>query len=337
MKIDIYNHILPRPYFDKTVEVAPRMKDMGKRVGSIPMLVDLDERFRVMDTFGDYCQILAICTPFPEQIGSPEVSPVLARIANDSMAELVQRYPDRFPAFVAALPINNMDATVAEIHRAVKTLGARGVQIKTNINGHPLDEPCFEPLFATMAEYNLPLWVHPARAVSMTDYASESHSRYEIWWTFGYPYETSAFMARMVFSGMFDKYPNLKLITHHLGAMIPFFEGRVGPGCDQLGSRTSDEDYGQVLRSLKQRPLEYFKMFYADTATFGSRSAMRCGLDFFGAEHVLFGTDAPFDPEKGPGFIRETIRALNELDVSAEVRERIYWRNAAQLLNLKLQ
>ena len=171
----------------------------------------------------------------------------------------------------------------------------------------------------------------------MTDYASESHSRYEIWWTFGYPYETSAFMARMVFSGMFDKYPNLKLITHHLGAMIPFFEGRVGPGCDQLGSRTSDEDYGQVLRSLKQRPLEYFKMFYADTATFGSRSAMRCGLDFFGAEHVLFGTDAPFDPEKGPGFIRETIRALNELDVSAEVRERIYWRNAAQLLNLKLQ
>jgi len=122
------------------------MKDMGKRTRSIPVLVDLDERFRVMDCFGNYRHVLALCTPFAEQTGGPELSSVLAQIANDFMAELAQRYPDRFPGFVAAVPINNMDATVAEIHWAVKTLGTRGVQIKTNISGHPLDEPGFEPL-----------------------------------------------------------------------------------------------------------------------------------------------------------------------------------------------
>ena len=274
MKIDIYNHILPPRYFQKMQEIAPQYQDMGKRVRGIPMLVDLDVRFRVMDRFGsDYRQILCICSPFPETIGSPEVSPGLAEIANDGMAELVARYPDRFPAFVAALPMNNMDAAVTEIHRAIKTLGARGVQIKTNINGRPLDAPEFAPLFEIMAAYDLPIWVHPTCSAKDADYASETKSKYEIWWTFRFPYETSVFMARMVFSKLFEKLPNIKIITHHLGAMVPYFEGRVGPGMDQLGSRTSDEDLEALRASLKRRPLDYFKMFYADTATFGSASA----------------------------------------------------------------
>lgn len=114
--------------------------------------------------------------------------------------------------------------------------------------------------------------------------------------------------------------------------MVPFFEGRVGPGLDQLGSRTSDEDYGALLRRMSKRPIDYFRMFYADTAVFGSEAATRCGLSFFGPDQTLFASDAPFDPEKGPMYIRETIRIIDRLDIPDADRAKIYYRNAEKLL-----
>ncbi|MEE8397119.1 MAG: amidohydrolase family protein, partial [bacterium] len=190
------------------------------------------------------------------------------------------------------------------------------------------------PLFEGMAGHDLPIWLHPARGANHPDYLSEEKSLFEIWWTLGWPYETSVAMARIVFAGLFDKFPHLKIITHHLGAMVPYHEGRVGPGWDQLGSRTTDEDYTVVLKRLKKRPVDYFKMFLADTAVFGSASATRCGLDFFGVDNVLFASDSPFDPEKGPMYIRETIKVLDGLGLPADQMEKIYRGNAQRLLKL---
>jgi aminocarboxymuconate-semialdehyde decarboxylase len=141
-------------------------------------------------------------------------------------------------------------------------------------------------------------------------------------------------MAHIVFGGLFDKHPNLKIITHHLGAMIPFFEGRVGPGWDQLGTRTSDEDYLALLKKLKRRPLDYFHLFYADTAVFGSQPATECGLKFFGADRVLFASDAPFDPERGSAYIRWTIEIIDRLGITPAERSAIYEGNARRLLKL---
>jgi aminocarboxymuconate-semialdehyde decarboxylase len=141
-------------------------------------------------------------------------------------------------------------------------------------------------------------------------------------------------MARLVFGGYFDAFPNLKIITHHLGGMVPYFEGRVGPGWDQLGARTSDEDYSAILKNLKKPHLEYFKMFYADTALFGSFAGTVCGLEFFGVDNVLFASDSPFDPEKGPGYIRETIKIVDALPISDKDRQKIYEGNARRLLGL---
>mgnify|MGYP003694772597 CR=1 FL=1 len=186
-----------------------------------------------------------------------------------------------------------------------------------------------------MAKYDLPIWMHPFRGPDFADYQTEDRSQFEIWWTFGWPYDTSVAMARLVFEGYFDRFPNLKIIAHHMGAMIPYFEGRLGPGMDQLGSRTSDIDYTAVLKSLKKRPLDYFKMFYADTAVFGAYDATVCGLKFFGVDHVLFSSDAPFDPEQGPMYIRETITIVDRLEISEADREKIYWRNSAALLKLR--
>lgn len=335
MKIDVFNHIFPRPFFERMMEVAGNMKDMGKRVREIPVLADLDMRLRMMDDFGaDYRQILSLAAPPLEVVGPPDISLDLARRANDGMAEIVRQHPDRFPGFVASLPMNAPAQALDELHRAMRDLGALGVQMFSNAAGKPLDLPEFLPLFDAMAGYDRPVWLHPARGAGFPDYAGESKSKYEIWWTFGWPYETSVAMARLVFSGMFDRHPGLKIITHHLGAMIPYFEGRVGPGWDQLGSRTSDEDYTGLLKAMKKRPIDYFHMFYADTATFGSLSALRCGLDFFGVDKVVFASDSPFDPEKGPMYIRETLRIIDALGLSAEDRHKILAGNAAKLVGL---
>jgi aminocarboxymuconate-semialdehyde decarboxylase len=208
------------------------------------------------------------------------------------------------------------------------------VQIFTNAGGKPIDSEPFRELFRRMVDYDRPVWIHPTRGPNFPDYQSETKSKYEIWWTFGWPYETSVMMAHLVFAKLFDELPTLKIITHHGGGMIPFFEGRVGPGWDQLGARDSTEDYGKLLKELKKRPLDYFRLFYADTAVFGSRSATRCTLDFFGPERVLFASDAPFDPEKGPMYIRETIKVIDSLDISDDVRRQIYRDNAVKLLGL---
>jgi uncharacterized protein len=336
MKIDVFNHIMPRRFFEKFQEVAARHGDMVQRSYRIPLLADLDARFRVMDEYGEYCQIISMPSPPMEAYADPQATPLLARIANDGMAELVQRYPDRFAGFVAALPMKNPDAAVAELERSVQQLGARGVQMYTNVAGRPLDDPPLAPLFERMASCDLPIFLHPARGANMTDYASEPKSRYEIWWTFGWPYETSAAMARLVFSGLFDRFPKLKIITHHCGAMIPYFDHRIKHGWAQLGKRTSDEDYSGVLPGLRKPLMDYFHMFYADTALFGSASGLRCGLDFFGVDHVLFASDLPYDPEPGL-YIRETIQALDSLGLSAHDSERIYRGNAERLLNLRLK
>ncbi len=336
MKLDIFNHIFPRRFFDRMVEIAPKAADMHKRVRAIPCIVDLDERFRIMDKFGDYQQVISLPSPPIEAFGLPPLSTELARLANDGMAELVAKYPQRFPAFVASLPMNDPQGLLKEAERSVKKLGAAGVQVFSNVNYRPLTAPETLPLFDLMAKLDKPIWLHPARGADFPDYRGEKKSHYEIWWTFGWPYETSVAMAHIVFAGLFDKHPNLKIITHHMGAMIPYFEGRVGPGWDQLGTRTSDEDYGALLKSLKKRPLDYFRMFYADTALFGAREATLCGLKFFGPERVLFASDSPFDPEKGSAYIRWTIEIVDALPVSAAERHAIYEGNARRLIGLPL-
>ena len=334
MKIDVFPHILPRRYFDRMLAVAPPQLHMGKRMRGIPVLVDLDLRRAIMDRYPDYVQVLTLASPPIEVVGGPSVTPDLARLANDEMADIVAREPARFPAFVASLPMNNPDAALDEIDRAITTLGATGVQMFSNVNGRALDAPEFAPLFARMAELGLPIWLHPARPANVADYAGEPRSKYDIWWAFGWPYETTAAMARLVFTGLFDRHPDIRIITHHLGAMIPYFEGRVGGGLDQLGTRTDDPEDGAALARLRRRPLDYFHLFYGDTALFGAWRAMECGIAFFGADRVLFGTDMPFDPERGPGFVRDTIGAMERIHVTDDERRLIYEGNARRLLRL---
>ncbi len=335
MRIDAFPHILPRRYFDRMLAAASGPASyMQKRTAAIPCLYDLDERFRIMDRFDGYTQILTLGSPPIEALGDPSLTRDLARLANDEMAELVQRHPDRFLGFAASLPMNDPDASVREADRAISDLGALGVQIFTNVNGLALDDARFEPLFARLSELDRAIWVHPARTAKMPDYPGEDRSKFELWWVFGWPYETAIFMSRLIFSGHLDRYPRLRILTHHGGGMVPHFAGRIGPGLDQLGARTPDEDLTALARGMPKRPFDYYKMFYGDTALFGAAHAVRCAIDFFGIDHILFGSDMPFDPEKGPQFIRETIANLDALGLSVADRRRVDEDNARRVLRI---
>jgi uncharacterized protein len=327
--LDIYTHIFPKAFFAEMNRASSNLGNIGKRLRAIVPLFDLSVRFREMDEVGNgYQQIISLPNPPIEDIAAGPIATHLARVASDAMAELCATHPDRFPAFVAALNMNDAEAAVTEARRAVKDLGARGVQIFTNVAGRPLDDARYQPIIEVAAELDLPIWLHPARTSAMSDYASEAKSRYEMWWCFGWPYETSVAMARLVFSGVFDRHPALKIITHHCGGMVPYYDGRVGAGLSVLGSRTADEDYSKVLSSLKRPHLDYFRDFYGDTAMFGGRSGLRSGLDFFGVDHLVFSTDAPFGP------VRETIAVVRELELSEADLAKVLFGNAKNLLKL---
>jgi predicted TIM-barrel fold metal-dependent hydrolase len=328
--VDIYCHLIPEKFFAEMSRIAPRLGNIAARLRGVKKLFDLGERFREMDQFGDYRQIISLPNPPIEDFAAGEIGLNLARIGNDAMAELCARHPARFPTFVAALSMTDVEGSVQEARRAVTELGAGGIQIFTSVAGRPLDDGAFEPIFATMAELDLPIWLHPARTAAMPDYPAEQKSRFEMWWCFGWPYDTSVAMVRMVFNGLLDRYPKLKIITHHLGGMIPFYDGRIGPGLKVLGSRTSDEDYSKILPSLKRPHLDYLHDFYGDTALFGGGvHAVRCGLEFFGSDHVVFATDTPLGP------IAPTIETIKKLDIADADRAKIFAGNAGRLLKRK--
>ncbi len=331
MKIDIFTHFVPpalTDYLAKTrlgAIATPRWRN-------IPTLVDLDEHLRMMDEFDDYVQIPSIANPPIEAFGSPEQTPEIARVANDHMAQLCERYRDRFPTFVANLPMNNPDAAVIEARRAVTELGAAGCLVYSNVLGAPLSEERFFPLFQAMAELDRPIWIHPIRGPDTADYKTETGSLHELWFTFGWPYETALAMGRLVYAGLFDKLPGIKIITHHLGGLVPYLEGKINFGFRQAGEGDMETNPVATEAGLTKKPADYYRMFYGDCAVNGIDKAFDCGLEFFSADHVIFASDAPFDPLGGRHLIRESMRLVDALEKAD--RDRIYYGNAAKLIGL---
>lgn len=335
MKIDIFNHFLPPAYMDALRALMP--DDPLVRLSErIRPLWDLDERLRMIERWPDLRQVLSLGQPTPELVAGPADAVRLARIANDGMAAACQARPDRFPAFVASLPMNNPDAAIEEMDRAIGVLGAAGVQVMTSVNGRPLDAPEYFPIFERLAAHHRkPLWLHPYKPPTRSDYPEEAHSEYEIWVVLGWPHESSVAMARMVFAEFFDRLPDFTVITHHCGATIPYLLGRVGPMWDELGERSNNARYKAIRARMADkglRPIDYFRRFFGDTVVGGSVAGLRCGLDFFGPDRVVFASDFPFGPENGMWFLRENIAAVEGLRLPESERDGIYFRNALRLL-----
>ena len=343
MKIDIFCHITPPKFleaFEKRVS-AEVSKQLPCRL--LPSLTDLELRFGIMDKYEDMAQVLTLTNPPIETVAEPVDAIELARIVNDEMAELVAKYPDRFVGAVACLPMNDIEAALKEVDRVINELQFRGVQIYTNILGKPLDSPEFMPLYEKMAQYALPIWIHPffqyAGAVAKD---KEKFADYRVFagkgdpaWAmeraaFVLPAATASAMTRLVYSGVFDTYPDIKFITHHCGSNIPYVAYRIEILHGMFEVREG------VDQGLAKPILEYYKMFYADSALHGNAAALMCGYDFFGADHILFGSDMPFDSEIGLLAMCQTVESIEKMEITDTERRKIFEDNAKELLRLRI-
>ncbi|CAN0446937.1 unnamed protein product [Discosporangium mesarthrocarpum] len=330
MKIDVFNHVFPTEFFE---QIEGLMPDAAvKRWKSIETIHNMDARLRMLDEFDDYQQIISMSQPPIDSVAGPNDSPGLTRVANDGMARICRENPDRMPWFIASLPMNNTEAALAEIDRAIDELGTVGFQLFTNVNNKALDQPEFRDIFAKIAQRGKTIWLHPTRPATHPDYLTEDRSFYEIFWGFGWAYETSAAMARIVCSGMFDEIPNLRIIAHHWGAYTPHAEGRFTPSWE---SRNAEMGDGKSFRDTLKKPMiDYFKDFYGDTAMFGAQAASQAGLDFFGADHSFFATDCPYDEEGGARLIRSTIDVIANLRCSDEDRIMMFESNTKKMIGV---
>jgi predicted TIM-barrel fold metal-dependent hydrolase len=334
MIIDAYNHILPKKYqdaVDKKVTSRDPNLPSSRWSKTVSTLVDLDARFRIMDDFEGYIQVISIASPPTYSIAPPPLAIELARIANDELAELVQRYPERFAAGVATLPMNDPEAAVSEAERAIKDLRLRGVEIYTDIAGKPLDSPEFLPLYEKMEEFGRPVFIHPLGEMSTPDYEGEKFSKFRLWTKLGWPYATGKAVCRLVYGRVLEKFPSLKVVTHHSGGIIPYLAGRLDWGDD-----ANEMLFGQRDVDLKENALVYFRRVFYDTAVNGNTAALKCTQDFAGLDQMLFGTDMPFDNQLGRRLIRQTIESVERMGLNERDKKKIFQDNAIRVLRLPL-
>ena len=234
------------------------------------------------------------------------------------------------------MPMNDIDAALKETDRVINDLGFVGILIQTPIYGNspevtkPMDMDELMPLYEMMVQHDLPIWIHPKREFSIADYSIEDRSKYLIHQMFGWPYETAIAMARLVYSGVIEKYPDLKFITHHAGGMVPFLADRIVNQCRwyQQGLKA------RFLDKLSRPAVDYFKRFYCDTAIYANTDAFMCACSFFGADRVMFGTDFPYDDELGHTSIRETIKGIDGMEIPDYDKLKIFEGNAKAILKI---
>ena len=325
-KIDLFCHVMPQKYKEALLKKASRPSYYLDNTRGLPALSDLDIRFKAMDKYAGYRQVLSLGAPPVELVLSPKDAVDLSRMANDEMAELVNKYPDRFVAALAGLPMNDVDASMREIERTMKGLNFKGVQICSSVNRKPLDRPEFLAIYEKLSEYDMPLFLHPVRDRDVPDYPDEKLAKYSAYIQFGWPYETTMAMSRLVLSGIMEKYPNLKVVVHHCGAMLPFFAKRAALGVPEPGG----------VMNLTRPPLEYYKKFYGDTVLGGNTPALMCGYAFFGADHMVFGSDYPYPGgvARADFALGEVIKSVEDMNISDEEKVKIFSKNTRQLLKL---
>lgn len=334
MIIDAHSHGFHGKYFDQIANVAGNwareiVATERERAKEYPMYLDVSLRLEWLNKYGFDLQVV---TPsihvdvnlFP---GDTEAKLIFARAINNNMARLMEDSKGKLPA-IGSIPLESFELFGRqEMERAIKTLGLKGISVPSNVAGKPLDLPEFEPFWAQAAEMNTVIYIHPQNPVSVSGRSYEND--YDLIHAFGWPFETTLVLCRLVFSGVMERYPSLKIITHHLGGgMIPFFWGRI---LETYRSSLQKKLLGKAI----PRPLfEYFSRFYYDTAVGGSTAAIKCTYEVFGADKLVFATDAPFGPEKGESRLANYPKMIKSLGLSEVETEKIFSGNAREIFNL---
>ena len=331
--IDAFCHVMPPKYVETFRAQLPKDSFFQSIFQQFPPLFDLETRLKDKSTdIRGYKQVLSVAGAPIEEIADPQKAVELARLANDGLVDLLAKYPDRFVAALGNLPMNNIDAALKETDRCIGELGFKGIMIYTPIKDKPLDSAEFIPLYEKMVKYDLPIFVHPFRGLDYPDYRSETISKFQSFNQWGWDYELTVAQARLVYSGIMEKYPTLKFVFHHGGSMVPFlqrFTDATSPSL-ALGNPTT---YAKLAKGV----VAYFRMFYVDSSSMPASGIGSLGstiievpTQFYGIDHMLFATDYPF-PGSNPGPIIDNVRGMRISDVD---KTKIFETNAKKLLKL---
>ena len=304
-KIDVFAHILTKNYSKKFLALAP---DAGKTFEyGRPSMTDLTIREDLMKRHPDVLQIVTMGNVPPERYVSAKDAVELAKIGNEDMAELVRTKPSLFYGAVGMIARDDVDASLKLIEHCICDLGLLGIQLYTSLEFDSFADPKYRPIFALMAQLDRPIWVHPSAFMPGGDMGM-----------FVWPYESSRFMLDIVMAGILAEYPDLKIIIHHAGGMVPHYRERV---------RTI----------MPKHEEKYFKYFYTDTALYGNPAGLMCAYDYYGADHMMFGTDAPLGgPLHSNGKTDHTITAVEDMDITDEEKKKIFHTNATDMFGTLL-
>jgi len=331
-RIDSYCHFSVMgviEFLEKSSNIYPHM--FRSLFANTPTLINVDKRLALMDACGVDLSIL-IPLPWlettPSVYTNPKQCAEAARLFNDELAVIVNKRPDRFLG-VALLPTTDPEVMLAEFERAVRTLKLVGGFFVVGPSVKPPDHPHYEHLYKKAVELDVPLWMHPSRPPEYPDYVGEKISQYQIWQALSWLLDSSSAMVRLVFSGVYERYPDLKLIIHHHGALIPLFAKRMQYGWDYFEQNTGKKQPTSISRPY----IDHFKKFYCDTATQGYEPLLlKMVYNFFGPDHILFGSDGPMDATGGRAFTMDAKMSVEDMGLSKRDRQKIFSRNILRLL-----
>ncbi len=325
MIIDFHNHYYPLRYLDavkagpSNIKVTfdsednPVLHYPGDYNIIVPAHRDIEVREAALDAAGTSRQVLTFTSP-GTHIESPERAVALARMVNDALARIVAERPQRFTA-LATLPQNHAVACLDEFDRATHDLGFKGFMLFSNVNGVALSDERYWPLYERASEAKSVLYIHPIHPVGV-----EAMTEYWLMPLVGFTFDTTLAAAKLVFSGVVERFPGIRWVLAHLGGAIPYLAERLDRGYDA---------FEECREHVTRPPSEYLRNFYYDSVNFDP-NALRLAIDFAGADHILAGSDYPHRI----GSLELMVSSIEQLDVSVEDRERILGGNTSRLLSI---
>src|ERR1051326_5885755 len=323
--IDFHNHYYPPAYMDalrsgtSTVKVTidadgnPCLHYPGDYNVAVAGHRDIDYREKVLIEHGVDTQVITLTTP-GTHVETPQTAVRLASVVNDAFAEVVRTKKGRF-ASLATLPLNDPAASVKEFDRATRQLGFPGAMLFSNINSVALADERFWPLYEMANDRDAVLYIHPTSPVGV-----EAMTEYWLMPLCGFLFDTTLAAAKLVFSGVVERFPRIRWALGHLGGAIPYLVERLDRGFHA---------FKEGRANIDRPPSEYLRDFYYDSVNFDER-ALQLAIDFAGADHILAGSDYPHQI----GSLEKMFDSIAALDISEGDREKIRGRNAARLLSL---
>jgi len=334
MIIDAHSHGFHGKYFDQLADIGGDwtrrlVAEERKRAKQSPPYLDVSLRLELLRKYGIDLQVV---TPsihvdvdlFP---GDAAAKLAFAKAVNDNLARLMEDSKGKLLC-IGTIPLATFEqGGRQEMERAIKTLGLKGINVSSNIEGKPLDLPEFESFWAHAVDMDIPVYIHPRHPAGQTDRSYEAE--YDLTHALGWPFETALILCRLVFSGVMERHPTLKIVNHHLGGgMVPFFWGRI------LETFEPSKQQKLIGQTLPKPLFDYFSRFYYDTVSGGSAAAIRCAYEVFGADQLIFGTDAPFGPKKGEHRLATYADVVRSVGLSEAENKKIFEDNARRILNL---